>query len=82
MTVLTVRQSCPHGMHSQLLGCLLDLMENHKTMSHVSVWRGKDNITAPHLLCELWRDEERRLGVGRDAAGVLTGTRPTGTTES
>jgi len=61
-------------MHNQLLGCLLDLLENQKTMSHVSVWRGKDNITVPHLLCELWRDEERRLGVQRDAVGAVTGT--------
>jgi len=49
-------------------------MENQKTMSHVSVWRGKDNITVPHLLCELWRDEECRLGVQRDATGAVAGT--------
>lgn len=72
--LFTVLQSCPHGMHNQLLGCLLDLMENQKTMSHVSVWRGKDNIMAPHLLCELWRDEENRLGVLRDATGSVAGT--------
>jgi len=63
-------------MHNELLGCLLDLMENPKTMSHVSVWRGKDNMTAAHLLCQLWRDEERRLDVQRDAAGAVTGTTP------
>jgi len=61
-------------MHGQLLGCLVDLMENQKSMSHVSVWRGKDSITAPHLLCQLWRDEECRLGVQRDATGTVTGT--------
>jgi len=61
-------------MHNQLLGCLLDLMENQKTMSHVTVWRGKDNIMASHLLCELWRDEERRLGVQRDSTGAVAGT--------
>ena len=66
-------QSCHHGMHSQLLGCLLDLMENQKTMSHVSVWRGKDNMTASHLLCALWRDEETRLGVQREAVGAVAG---------
>jgi len=61
-------------MHNQLLGCLLDLMENQKTMSHISVWRGKDNITAPHLLCELWRNDESRLGVLRDATGSVAGS--------
>jgi len=61
-------------MHNQLLGCLLDLMENQKTMSHVSVWRGNDNMTTPHLLCELWREEESQLGVQRNATGTVAGT--------
>jgi len=72
--VLSVLQSSPHSVNNQVLGFLVDLMENQKTMSHVSVWRGKDNITAPHLLCQLWRDEECRIGTQRDALGALTGT--------
>jgi len=62
-------------MQGQLVGCLLDLMENQKTFSHVSVWRGANNTTAPHLFCELWRAEENRLGVARDGNGTVTGKR-------
>lgn len=30
-------------------------------------------ITAPQLLCQLWRDEEARMGVLRDENGVIVG---------
>lgn len=67
-------KSTPHSLHSQILGCFLDLAENQKTLSHIEVWRGKDNVSAPHLLCELWREEERRLGVIRDEHGAIAGS--------
>lgn len=75
--LIDLLESCPRSIHNQLLGCLLDLMENQKTLSHVRVWRGKQNVSAAHLFCELWRDEERHMGVCRDASGVISdGTRP------
>jgi hypothetical protein len=69
--LLDLLESSPCNMRGLLVGCLLDLMENQKSASHVSVWRGKDNSTAPHLFCELWREEERQLGVRREAHGVI-----------
>ena len=62
-------------MHNLILGCLLDLCENPKTVHHVLTWRGKDNSSAAHLFCETWRAEERDLGVKREPNGAIAGMR-------
>ena len=66
-------QECPKGMHNLFLGCLLDLCENPKTVHHVVTWRGKNNISAAHLFCDIWRNEERDIGVKRDQNGAIAG---------
>lgn len=63
---------CPKNMHNVILGCLLDLCENPKTVNHVLTWRGKDGCTASHLLCQIWRQEECEIGVKRDTQGAIT----------
>ena len=60
-------------MHNLTLGCLLDLSENPKTTAHVNNWRGKQDVSAAHLLCEMWRGEEKDMGVAREQTGQLTG---------
>lgn len=62
---------CPKNMHNLILGCLLDLCENPKTINHLLTWRGKAGCTAAHLLCEMWRKEEAEMGVKRDANGGI-----------
>ncbi|RUS81453.1 hypothetical protein EGW08_010793 [Elysia chlorotica] len=62
---------CPKNMHNVILGCLLDLCENPKTVNHVLTWRGKDGCTASHLLCQIWRQEESEIGVKRDNEGAI-----------
>jgi len=59
-------------MHNLILGCLLDLCENPKTIHHVLTWRGKDNASAPHLFCEIFRKEEQELGVRRTQDGAIS----------
>ncbi len=58
-------------MHNIILGCLLDLCENPKTQHHVLSWRGKNNCTAAHLFCEIWRNEEKDMGVLRASDGSI-----------
>lgn len=72
--LLDLLESIPESLYGQILGCFLDLAENQKTLPHVGVWRGKKNISAPHLFCELWRQEEIRMGVRRDATGAISDT--------
>jgi len=65
---------CPKNMHNVLLGCLLDLCENPKTVQHVLTWRGAQGQTASHLLCQVWRTEEAEMGVKRDSQGAIQDT--------
>ena len=60
-------------MHNLVLGCLLDLSENAKTNPHITAWRGKDDVSAAHLFCDIWRDEETDIGVAREHTGVIEG---------
>ncbi|XP_064647870.1 cilia- and flagella-associated protein 69-like isoform X2 [Lineus longissimus] len=64
-------ENCPKSMHNLILGCLLDLSENRKTIAHINTWRGKEDISAAHLLCNIWRDEERDMGVKREESGSI-----------
>lgn len=66
-------QSSPRSMHSVVLGTLLELCDNPKTLSHILTWRDEKGQTAPRLLLELWRREEAELGVSRDMHGKITG---------
>ncbi|NXO42484.1 CFA69 protein, partial [Locustella ochotensis] len=54
-----------------ILGILVEFSENPKTISHMSIWRGKRDQTAANLLIELWRQEELDLGVRRDQDGRI-----------
>ena len=65
-------QVCPKNTHNLILGCLLDLCENPKTIHHIHTWRGKDNCSAAHLFCEVYRNEERDMGVKRDKDGAIS----------
>lgn len=58
-------------MHNLVLGCLLDLCENPKTVPHINSWRGKDDISAAHLFCDIWRAEETEMGVEREKSGAI-----------
>ncbi|XP_052820058.1 cilia- and flagella-associated protein 69-like [Mya arenaria] len=69
--LIDLLEACPKNMHNLILGCLLDLCENPKTIHHVLTWRGKENSSAAHLFCETWRGEERDLGVKRDGNGAI-----------
>ena len=61
-------------MHNLVLGCLLDLSENAKAIPHINAWRGNGDISAAHLFCEIWRQEEHDMNVNRESTGALSGT--------
>ena len=62
-------------MHCQVMGCLLDLSENAKSLAHVTAWKGSDGVTtSAHLFCDLWRREEQHIGVQRDSNGAIQGS--------
>ncbi|CAL1536351.1 unnamed protein product [Lymnaea stagnalis] len=69
--LLDLLEICPKNMHNVILGCLLDLCENPKTINHVLAWRGKTGSTASHLLCQIWCQEEAAMGVKRDNQGAI-----------
>ncbi|KAK3587960.1 hypothetical protein CHS0354_014478 [Potamilus streckersoni] len=73
--LIDLLQECPKGMHNLILGCLLDLCENPKTVHHVLTWRSKENTSAAHLFCEIFRYEERDMGVKRDHNGAIADVR-------
>ncbi|KAI8483595.1 Cilia and flagella associated protein 69 [Branchiostoma belcheri] len=62
---------CPKNMQNVVLGCILDLCENPKTMVHINTWRGKKDRSAPNLLIEIWRTEESEMGVRRGPDGII-----------
>jgi len=59
-------------MHNLILGCVLELCENPKTITHIHTWRGRDDVTAPHLFIHLWREEEKAMGALRDDRGAIS----------
>lgn len=69
--LIDMMENCPQNMHNLVLGCLLDLSENPKTIGHVSAWRGAADITAAHLFCNIWRREEAEMGVEREESGAI-----------
>ncbi|XP_066525431.1 cilia- and flagella-associated protein 69-like isoform X2 [Hoplias malabaricus] len=73
--LLDFLQLGPRSMKSVLLGTLLELCDNHKTLAHIEAWRGEKDLTAPALLLQLWRNEEAEFGVKRDQRGRITDTK-------
>nr|XP_039253375.1 cilia- and flagella-associated protein 69-like [Styela clava] len=69
--LIDLLETCPRTMHNLILGCLLELCENPKTIPHIHTWRGEDDISAPHLLIHMWRQEEQRINVKRDMNGCI-----------
>ncbi|XP_074659217.1 cilia- and flagella-associated protein 69-like isoform X1 [Tubulanus polymorphus] len=69
--LLDLLETCPKSMHNLILGCLLDLTENPKCLPHINTWRGQGDKSAAHLMCELWREEEREMGVPREESGAI-----------
>lgn len=69
--LIDLLEVCPKNMHNLIMGCLLDLCENPKTINHVLTWRGQDSSTAAHLLCHIWRKEEVEIGCKRDSHGAI-----------
>ncbi|XP_036372166.1 cilia- and flagella-associated protein 69-like [Megalops cyprinoides] len=62
----------PSNMHGVVLGTLLELCDNPKTLPHINTWRGEKGLTAAVLLVQLWRQEGRELGVRHDQQGTVT----------
>lgn len=69
--LLDILEASPKSMQNLILGCLLDLSDNPKTLNHLLQWEGKNNVKISHFLCELWRDEELENGVERDENGII-----------
>jgi len=72
--LLDILEVSAKSMQNLILGCVLDLSDNPKTLTHMLQWESKDNQSVAHFLCALWRDEERGLGVERDENGVILDT--------
>ena len=60
-------------MHNLLLGCLLDMCENPKSVAHMLAWKGTNDRGAANLLVQIWREEETAIGVSRDDNGCIAG---------
>ncbi|KAL4629774.1 cilia- and flagella-associated protein 69 [Arapaima gigas] len=73
--LLDLLESSPRSMQSMVLGTVLELCDNPKTRSHISAWRGLAGHTAAGLLVQLWKEEERELGVKRDQLGGIIDTK-------
>ncbi|PAA75987.1 hypothetical protein BOX15_Mlig017060g2, partial [Macrostomum lignano] len=69
--LLDLLERCPSDLHSLILGVLLDLSENEKTLPHLKTWKGGCEVTAPHLFCALWRDTEASIGCPRRPDGSI-----------
>ncbi|CAF1323044.1 unnamed protein product [Adineta steineri] len=70
--LLDLIESNPKSLQNIILGCLLDLAENLKCIHFLMAWQGHKQQQFVHVLCELWRDEEREIYVSRTARGVIS----------
>ncbi|XP_022085503.1 cilia- and flagella-associated protein 69-like [Acanthaster planci] len=73
--LLDLLQTCSANMHNLILGCLLDLCENAKTVAHMLAWKSDKNTTVASLLIKIWKQEEQALGVARNENGTIADTR-------
>ncbi|CAF2714410.1 unnamed protein product [Rotaria sp. Silwood2] len=62
----------PKSLQNIILGCVLDLTENTKCLHFIMTWQGHKQEYFTHVLCELWRDEERETYVARTEKGVIS----------
>lgn len=69
--LMDILEVSPKSMQNLILGCVLDLSDNPKTLTHILQWEGKANIRISHFLCDLWRTEENENGVERDENGII-----------
>lgn len=71
--LLDILEVSPKSIQNLILGCILDLSDNPKTLTHLLQWESKDNNKISHFLCAMWRDEEKEIGVERDENGIIMG---------
>ena len=70
LTRLILLQANPKSLQNIVLGCALDLSENSKCLHFIMAWQGRQpQHHFTHLLCELWRDEEREIHVSEFILG-------------
>ncbi|CAF2057881.1 unnamed protein product [Rotaria magnacalcarata] len=70
-SLLDLIETNPKSLQNIVLGCLLDLTENTKCLHFMMAWQGHKQDYFPHVLCELWRDEEHETYVARTERGVI-----------
>ncbi|CAI9736367.1 ciliaflagella69-likeassociated and flagella-associated 69-like [Octopus vulgaris] len=72
--LLDLLEILPHNMRSTILSFLVDLCHtNQKTIRHILIWRGsRHSITAPHLFCRIWQEEEKEMEVIKDSMGLIS----------
>ena len=71
--LLDILEVSAKSMQNLILGCLLDLCENSKTLTHLMQWESRKNQKIANFLCSLWREEERDIGAERDEHGIIAG---------
>ncbi|CAF0835162.1 unnamed protein product [Adineta ricciae] len=69
--LLDLIESNPKSLQNIVLGCVLDLTDNSKCLHFIMAWQGRKQQQFTHVLCELWRDEEREIYVARTEKGVI-----------
>lgn len=69
--LLDLLEGAARNMHNLIMGCLTDLCENPKAVSHLVTWRGKSDQTVGKLLIRIWKEEEKELGVVRKEDGTI-----------
>ncbi|CAF3352412.1 unnamed protein product [Rotaria sp. Silwood1] len=70
--LLDLIETNPKSLQNIILGCVLDLTENTKCLHFIMAWQGRKQEYITHVLCELWRDEERETYVTRTDKGVIS----------
>jgi len=70
--LLDLLQECPASIRPPILGILVDLAEKHLVIDHLTSWRGGDwGHPLSKLLCQIWREEELKIGASRDEFGAI-----------
>jgi len=65
-------EKAPSSLHNLIMTSLLELLDNEKSIGHLKAWRGEvDNVTIGQLMAQLWREEEKIIGVERGEMGVI-----------
>ncbi|XP_041867237.1 cilia- and flagella-associated protein 69-like isoform X2 [Melanotaenia boesemani] len=70
--LLSLLSTSPRCVHGVVLSTLLELHDNPNTPSLILSWRDAAGQTASRLLLQLWREEEKELGVIRNQHGGIT----------